>query len=374
MQGSIQKRVGKRGVTWTALVDLPRDPVTGKRRQKRISAKTKKEAERLLNQAINELQNGSYIEPSTATLAEYLDRWLEAAAPTVKPNTIDRYRRIAERKINPVLGSIPLSKLSPLAIQDFYAGLLAGGLSPSTVALHHAILHRALDQAVKWRLIPHNPANAVDTPRPNPPEMQTWTAEEARAFLNATAGDKHAALYVLALHTGMRLGEMIGLRWGDIDFERGTLAVRRTVTHGNAGLTIGTPKTAAGKRSIALPAPCLAALRSHRAAQAARRLQLGPAWQDGDYVFDRGDGTFLHPNVVGKAFQRHVERAGLPRIRFHDLRHTAATLMLANGEHPKIVQERLGHSDISMTLNRYSHVSMDMQRDAADRLAALLGS
>ena len=161
--------------------------------------------------------------------------------------------------------------------------------------------------------------------------MQTWTAEQARAFLTATADDELAALYVLALHTGMRVGEMLGLRWGDIDLARGTLAVRRTVTHGNAGLAIGTPKTAAGKRSIALPAPCVAALRSRRAAQAGRRLQLGPAWQDGNYVFDRGQGTVLHPNSAGRAFQRHLARLGLPRIRFHDLRHTAGMLLLAQG-------------------------------------------
>lgn len=374
MQGSIQKRTGKNGISWTALLDLPRDPVTGKRRQKRITAKTKKEAERLLSQAMHELRTGSYIEPTTATVAAYLDRWLEAATPTVKPNTIDRYRRIVERKINPALGSILLNKLSPLAIQDFYADLLAGGLSSSTVSLYHGVLHRALDQAVKWRLIPHNPANAVDAPRPNPPEMQTWTAEQARAFLVGTASDDLAALYVLALHTGMRRGELLGLKWGDIDVERGTLAVRRTLVKGPGGLTFGTPKTSAGKRSIALPGPCVAALRSHRAAQAARRLQLGPAWQDGGMVFDRGEGSPLPPTTLGYAFQHWRKVLELPRIRFHDLRHTAATLMLANGEHPKIVQERLGHSDISMTLNRYSHVSMDMQREAADRLAALLGS
>jgi integrase len=155
---------------------------------------------------------------------------------------------------------------------------------------------------------------------------------------------------------------------------RGTLAVRRTLSRGPDGMAFEEPKTAARRRSIALPAPCLAALRSHRTAQAERRLQLGPAWQGSDLVFDHGDGMILHPNVVGAAFRRWMARLGLPRIRFHDLRHTAATPMLANGEHPKIVQERLGHSDISMTLNRYSHVSMDMQRAAAERLAALLGS
>jgi integrase len=172
----------------------------------------------------------------------------------------------------------------------------------------------------------------------------------------------------------MRRGEQLALRWADTDLERGTLAVRRNLARGADGLVFGEPKTKAGRRSITIPAPVVAALRAHRAKQNERRLQLGADWQDHDLVFDRGDGTVLHPNVVTKAFARHARRLGLPPIRLHDLRHTAATLMLANGEHPRIVQERLGHSDVSMTLGRYSHVTETMQREAADRLAALLGS
>jgi len=166
--------------------------------------------------------------------------------------------------------------------------------------------------------------------------------------------------------------ELLELRWDDIDLERGTVAIRRTLTRGVNGLTYGEPKSKAGRRSIALPDVCVSALRTHRIGQLERRLQFDAAWQDTGLVFDRGDGSMLHPNTMSKTYHRLIVKAGLPRIRFHDLRHTAATLMLANGEHPKIVQERPGHSDISMTLNRYSHVTMDMQRDASDRLAKLL--
>jgi integrase len=242
------------------------------------------------------------------------------------------------------------------------------------VALYHNVLHRALDQAVKWQLLARNPCDAVDAPREAAPETATWNANEARAFLAAAVGHDLVALFTLALHTGMRRGELLGLRWQDVDLDRGALAVRRTMTRGQDGLAFGEPKSAAGRRALALPAPCVDALRSHRVRQLERRLQLGAAWQDTDLIFERGDGTLLHPNTVTYAFQHVAAHAGVPRIRFHDLRHTAATLMLANGEHPKIVQERLGHADISMTLNRYSHVSMDMQRDAADRLAALLAT
>ena len=178
----------------------------------------------------------------------------------------------------------------------------------------------------------------------------------------------------LALTTGMRQGELLALRWQDVDLDNGALAVRRTLTRDRAGrVTIGEPKSASGRRSIALDSATVAALRRHKASQNARRLQWGEAWQDADLVFDRGDGALLYHGVARDSFRRAAKRLGLPPIRFHDQRHTAATLMLAGGVHPKIVQERLGHSTVAMTLDRYSHVSMDMQRDAAERLERALG-
>jgi integrase len=202
--------------------------------------------------------------------------------------------------------------------------------------------------------------------------MQTWTTDEARVFLRVAITDDLSALWLLALNSGIRRGELLALRWQDVDLDRGALAIRRTLTRGTGALTFGEPKSKAGRRSLALPAVCVDALRAHRVKQLETRLSFGSAWNDTDLIFERGDGSLLHPNTLLNAFFRLTAAAGVPRIRFHDLRHTSATLMLANGEHPKIVQERLGHSDISMTLNRYSHVTMDMQRDAADRLAELL--
>lgn len=370
---SAQKRTGKTGVRWLAVVDGQRDAITGRRRQLKKTFETKRDAERWERETRAAIDRGDYLEPSTATVAEYLRQWLGSVA-NLRPATRDRYERVVRNQLIPPLGAIPLAKLTPLHVQHFYAGLLADGLSSTTVALYHGILHHALDQAVKWRLIPRNVCDAVDAPRPQNPEMRTWTPEQARTFLAATADDSLAAFWRLALNTGMRRGELLALRWDDLDLDRATLAVRRTLTRGADGLVFGEPKTRSGKRAIALPASCVTALREHRRRQLARRLELGPAWHDTDLVFERGDGRVLHPNVSGRAFRRLVAELGLPAIRFHDLRHTAATLMLANGEHPKVVQERLGHNDISMTLNRYSHVTMDMQREAANRLDALLGS
>jgi integrase len=374
MASKMVKRVGTSGKTvWTCLVDVPADPVTGKRRQKRLSAPTKKALEEAMTRMLHEVHTGSYIEPSTTTTGAYLWQWLEGIAPNVRESSHIRYERTIKRDIIPALGSIPLRKLTPAPIQTLYATQIAAGRAASSVHVMHAVLHRALDQAVKWRLLPHNPADAVDLPRLTPPELQTWTAGQACTFLDGTAGDALAALWRLALLTGMRRGELLAVRWQDVDLERGALAVPRTLTRGRQSLIFTEPKSAAGRRSLALPASCVAALRRYKAQQNERRLQWGDSWQDTDLLFDRGDGSPMQPAYLNKRFLLLAARLGLPRIRLHDLRHTSATLALADGVHPKILQERLGHSNVSMTLNRYSHVSMSMQRDAADRLDRALG-
>ena len=247
-------------------------------------------------------------------------------------------------------------------------------MSPTTVGLLHCILHRALKQAVRWELLTRNVTEAVDPPREATPEYVTWNERQVAAFL--TVADQHelAALWRLALLTGMRRGEILGLKWEDADLVRGSLAVRRTLSRGVGGtFEFGQPKSAHGKRSIALPRSVVESLQRHRRKQIERRLAVGPAYTDHGLVFANELGSPLGPTNLAYHFKKLIARTGLPDIRFHDLRHTSATLMLANGEHPKIVQERLGHADVSMTLNRYSHVTMDMQRDAADRLDRLVG-
>lgn len=353
-------------------MELARDPETNKRRQKWLTAATKREAEKLLAKTLHDLQTGGFIEPTKATTAEYLTHWLETIEPTVRPSSHRRFSEVIRGRVIPTVGSVPLASLSPLHVQGFYRRCLGDGLSSTTVALYHNVLHRALDQAVKWQLLIRNPCDAVDAPRESSTEMQTWTPDQTRAFLGIADTHDLRALWLLAVHTGMRRGELLALRWQDVDLDRASLAVRRTLTRGTGALTFGEPKSMAGRRSLALPTVCVDALRSHRIRQLERRLEFDGDWQDTDLIFERGDGSLLHPNTLLHAFERLIVAAGVPRIRFHDLRHTAATLMLANGEHPKIVQERLGHSDISMTLNRYSHVTMDMQRDAVDRLERLL--
>lgn len=235
------------------------------------------------------------------------------------------------------------------------------------------MLHRVLKQAERWGIVSRNVGSMVDAPRRTFPEITTWNLEQVNRFFAVSDQHDLAALWRLALLTGMRRGELLGLKWENLDLDRGTLAVRRTISRGKEGRwELGQPKTAAGRRSIALPASCVTSLRKHRARQNAERLRLGELWEDHGFVFTNRTGNMLHVNSLGHAFGKLTEASGLPVIRFHDLRHTSATLLLAQGVHPKIVQERLGHADITMTLNRYSHVTPDMQRMAADTLDAAL--
>lgn len=373
MKGSIQKHVGKTGTSWYAVVDLPADPVTGKRRQKRLSAPTRRECEALVVQTLGEISAGGSGETSKVTVREFLERWTAAIEPTLRPSTFRRYCDLMRLHVIPAIGGVKLGKLAPLDIQRLYADRLEYGLSPTTVNQLHNVLHKALKQAMRWGMVSRNVNEMVDAPRPANPESKTWDAKQVSRVLAQAAGDEFEALWRIALVTGMRRGELLGLTWADVDLDRGVLAVRRSLTRGTGGQWIvGEPKTASGRRQIALPVTAVDSLKAHRRRQNVRRLALGAVWEDRDLVFSNEYGAPLHPNSLALRFKRLVEAAGVPTIRFHDLRHTSATLLLANGEHPKVVAERLGHHDVGVTLNRYSHVTPDMQRGAADRLDAAL--
>ncbi len=248
-----------------------------------------------------------------------------------------------------------LSKLTPLDLQRLYASRLAAGLSSTSVHHVHVMLHRALKQPLRWGLVDRNVSEMTDAPRRTLPDVTTWNGSQSAAVLAAGDESDLAALWRLALLCGPRRGELLGLRWEDVDLERGTLSIRRTLSRGKGGTwELGQPKTVSSRRPIVLPASCIAALRRHKANQNSERLRLGAAWEDHGFVFTNGTGGPLHVNSLMARCEKLVVVAGVPRIKFHDMRHTSATLMLENGIHPKILQERLGHADISMTLNRYS--------------------
>ena len=277
--------------------------------------------------------------------------------------------------ISPELGNVPLAKLTAQQVQALYARKLDDGLSPTTVHHLHAVLHRALKAALRLELVQRNITELIDPPRMAHREMATLSPEQARHFLATAAGDRFEALYVLALSTGMRQGELLALRWRDIDLITGTLSVRVTLCYTPKGYVLAEPKTHHSCRLIALPQLAQEALRRHRELQAAEMAKLGDAWHDLDLVFPNTIGRpMVNMHLLRREFLPMLQQAGLQRIRFHDLRHTAATLLLRQGVNPKIVSEMLGHSDVSITLNLYSHVTPHMQQQAAAAMDEALGT
>lgn len=287
-----------------------------------------------------------------------------------------RYESIVRCQLIPHLGRISLTKLSPTDLSTMYAALLGEGLAPRTVGHAHRVLGRALREAEVAGLVGRNVARLVRPPRVPQKEMQTFTAEQARTLLRAAevAGDRLAALYAVALATGAREGELLVLRWKDVDWDAGAIRIQRTLLRTRTGLQIGEPKTASARRTI--PLGRATTLRGHRLTQAEERLRLrlGKA-SDADLVFASEAGTLIDPsNLLANSYYPLLNRIGLPRLTFHALRHTAATLMLEAGTHIRVAAERLGHSDPGVTLRVYSHVSATMQREAADTLDRVLGA
>ncbi|MBI4507212.1 MAG: site-specific integrase [Chloroflexi bacterium] len=370
-EGSITQRADGR---WMGRLDLGWKD--GRRQRKHVYGRTRREVQEQLAKLFRDQQLGLPIADERQTVARFIDRWLEdTARHTLRPSSYDGYANLIRRHITPAIGRIPLAKLTPQHLSALYGTLLDKDLAPRTVQYAHAVIHRALKQAVRWNLVARNVADAVDPPRPNRKEITPLSPEQSRQLLEAARDDRLHALYMLALTTGLRSGELLGLKWRDVDLQNATLHVRRTLGRTSAGLGFGEPKTAKGRRAVALPTLAIAALREHRQRQLEERLQSGPLWQDDDLAFyNRGGRPLERQNIAKRSFKPLLRRAGLPDIRFHDLRHSAATLLLALGEHPKVVQERLGHATIGVTMDVYSHIMPDMQRQAAAKLDRLLGT
>jgi len=319
--------------------------------------------------------DGVAVKDERLSVSAYFTSWLMTARPALRPRTWQRYEQLIRCHVIRALGKMRLARLSPRDVQQVYGQMLARGAAPGTVRQLHAVLHRALKQATLWNLAARNVADAVTAPKPRRLEMETLSPEQARQFLEQVQGERLEALFVLALTTGMRQGELLGLRWGDLDLDSGTLRVQRSLQRTKEGFSFAEPKTGRSRRRIELTERAKLALRRHRVTQAEERLQLGPAWQDPTLVFTNTVGGPLDgTRLLRGSFYPLLERADLPRIRFHDLRHTAATLLLGQGQHPKIVSEMLGHSNISITLDTYSHVTPTMQKQAAAAMDAVLGS
>lgn len=323
-----------------------------------LYGRTRSEVAEKLAKALVGRDSGLTFDAGNLTLRDYLARWLDdSVRGSVKPITFESYERLVRVHIAPQLGRVKLKNLSPAHLQGFYRDRLDAGLSPRTVQYLHVVLHRALKQALRWNLVPRNVAEAVDPPRVHKEEIRPLSPEQARTLLETAREDGMEALYTIAVHCGLRQGELLALRWDDVDLEAGTLRVNRTLTVTKNGPAFAAPKTAKSRRSVRLTAGAVEALKRHSARQAQEILRMDTLYRDQGLVFASEVGTPLNRhNLNSRSFKPLLERAGLPKIRFHDLRHTCATLLLSRDVHPKFVQELLGHATIAITLDTYSHV------------------
>ncbi len=373
MQGHIRQR--SRG-SWTVVVDLGRDPATGKRRQIWRSVKgSKREAEALLLQLLHQKITGIDTPPGKLTVADFLLLWLDTfARPNTAPRTHRRYEQIVRRHLTPAIGATMLTRLRPLHIQEAYARIAAKGLAPRTVLHCHRVLKEALGHALKWQLLSRNPADAVDPPRASRYEVPVMPLEDLKRLLAIADETPYGVLVNLAVMTGLRSGELLGLRWRDVDLEAGVLRVRQISQWlPKEGFSFRQPKTYRSTRPVSLGPASVESLKQHRVAQLQDRLVAGSAYQDNDLVFASPVGRPVHPSTLRQGWLKILAGAGL-KLRFHDLRHVHASLMLQSGVHPKIVSERLGHSTVGVTLDLYSHVAPTLQAEAAGRLEELLAN
>jgi integrase len=323
-----------------------------------VYGKTRAEVAEKLTAAMADRDKGLVFDDENMTVGEYLDSWLSGSMRgSVRESTHDSYEIAVRCHIKPALGRLKLKKLTSAHVANFYQDRLTAGFAPASVNKWHVVLHKALDQAVKWHMVPRNVCEAVKAPRPATGEMQTLSADETRRLLEAARGDRLEALYVLAVHTGMRQGELLGLKWSDVDLKAGTISVRRTLTKSGTSLLLGEPKTKKSRRTVYLTEAATEALRDHLRRQMEEMERLGDLYEDRGLVFTTKVGTLINPtNLRKRSFAPLLQRAKLPPVRFHDLRHTCATLLFSRGVHPKYVQELFGHANIAITLDRYSHV------------------
>lgn len=372
--------VYRKGGGWAFRVDAGFQPGTGKRRQMlKQGFRTKKDAENALGEAARDASRGSVVSKSSVKVDEFLADWLDNERSRLRPTTWHSYE-MAVTRITRQLGRYNLQSLTPMQIEKFYSLLLASGgregkpLAPKTVRNTHVVLRKALSDAERLGLVIRNAAASAKPPTATRPDHTTWSSDQVHEFFDAVEDDRLFAAYALLATTGMRRGEVLGLRWSDVDFDGLQLAVSQTLTTaGYKQIVIGPPKTPRSRRHIYLDARTVEVLRDHRKHQREERLAVGQAWDtSNDLVFRDELGAMIHPDQFSQDFGRVVRRLDAPRIRLHDLRHTYATLALKSGIHPKVVSERLGHATIGVTLDLYSQVVPSIARDAADLVAGAM--
>lgn len=368
MRGSVRKD----GSTWLYEVTIGVDPETGKRkRKKKRGFATKREAQSALNKLIAEIESGEYIEPTKILFGEYLKDFMKVRETELELETFLNEKDNLEAHVIPALGNVSISDITVAKLQKFVNDLITEkDLKPSSVKKVFSPVSIALDRAVKMELIPKNPAENVVRPKISKEEMKVWTSEQVNHFLKHARNDRLFVLFHLAFTTGLRQGELLGLRWKDVDLENGIIRVTQTLRR-KSGLKNG-GKTYSATRTVTLLKETIPILKKHRARVLREKLRGGEDYKDNDLVICTSKGTPVSPRNALRSFKRLTKNAGLPEIRFHDIRHTHATLLLLAEVNPKIVAERLGHSKVSITLDTYSHVLPNMQKGVADKLSNII--
>lgn len=377
MRGSIKQRGTD---SLLVAVSAGFDPVTGKRRRRYVTVRRgpgqtarewKAAAEAELARIVHELETGTDLDPGRLSVADYMTRWLEHTKTRVRPSTWRRYDSLVRLHIVPAIGGVKLRKLRAAHVQKVLDGMLNAGAAPRSVVMAYRIMSAALRRAVKWGLVAANPAAGAQAPQPSRPDLRIPDPDELRALLAASEQSRYGAAIALGIATGLRRGEILALRWQDVDLDAARLRV--TATLDERTLELMDPKTDRGRRELALPAFAVERLRHHRKDQAERRLGWGEDWHDLGFVFDRRDGRPIFPNKLSAEWRQIADGLGLEGIRLHDARHGWATTLMMRGVHPKIVSEGLGHASTSFTLDTYSHVVPGLQEQAAQAIESALG-
>ena len=377
--GNIQPRQTKHGRKWQIVVDLPHAPVTGKRIRKfKTVGGTKKEAERAMREFIRELERGYHVTDDHITVSEWIATWLEVfITPNVSPTTLSRYTGMIRRYITPLIGSVKVQELKPLTVQSWVNSLSTSPvsgkkLSASTIKHTYHILKGAMDKAVQAGSIPVSPCTGIMLPKGQKKKAVIYDEAQIQCLIQTAKGTEMELVIDMELCLGLRRGELLGLQWCDVDWVNNRISVVRNRVLVDGEVIVKEPKTESGIRTLDVPAQLMEELKRHKTECAKRRLKLGQTYTVTDYIIVHPDGKPIYPEYLTQMFTKLLKKAGLPKCRFHDLRHLCASIMLRQNVNVKIAQELLGHKDITTTLNIYSHVMPSSAKDAAEKIAELV--
>lgn len=366
--------VRKRGKVYAYTVDIGKDPITGKRKQKSKSGfKTKKEAQSALAELIASVEKGTYVEKRKTKFREFAEEFLyKIYKNKVKPSTFERTETVMKFHVFPFVKEMDIQDINAFLVHDFLEEKRKEDYSSSYIHRINETIKMVLRAAFKQGVIEKDIAASIDNPRIERKEMNVWTIQQVKDFLRQAKHSRYYVVFFLAAYTGMRKGEILGLQWDDVDFDKRTIRVNKTLYKVKNEFVLAEPKTTSSIRHIYMDDDILRALRKHKVQQNLEKMRYGGVYQDHNLVFPKEDGTFLTPSAVNCTFLKYLKRFNLPRIRFHDLRHTHATILLEMGVHPKVVSDRLGHKSIKTTLDIYSHVSTSLQKDLSEQFSKVM--